>query len=1641
MASSSPTLDLSDFEPVDAAPVATLDMSDFEPVDAPALDMADFEIVPEQAGGATSESNTPSGPSSPVFEAPSAAPVSSAVGDFFKRIGAGIASGTADVVAAGYKAADDLSLPGAAAMKAVKSLGGPDISGATREFAQDVSSRAATDYGVDPARDKNLASTIASGIGSIIPTLASGPAASLTGGLMMAESGRREAEASGATAGQQDAAFYANAAVGALTEKLLGLPALLKSAQAKKIAAGTLGEIVKRAITQTVQHSAREGTQEGLEQMAGNIIASDIARYDPERPVMQGVGQAALAGAVIGGPVGGLAQVATDVDARNAQQPPAIPAPAPSPNASIDVIPDDFQPVIEQAAVEAEAVGASLTAQAVRESITATSEPAPASPAQPVAAERPISLLSERATRMRLEDGDPVQVGAIEKYGLTVPEGYTRKGEQYVREETKAKPAGEAVPPDGGEPEQRAGVVPKGGREGESGRTTTQTPAEKVEGFLNSITSNPMQRGKLKAALDTPVAKRTGGKIYRGSRGEVVQQLLDDGYAPKKSEASAIADPTRTQWNRMDNRQQQAFEKRKAAAGTKAEYTLEKPDGSFFTVTKAEYDLAKHFQKVESENLSGGESRPEGEMVPKGVTAPADIAPPAQPVTASGAQGEAVTPEPKEKMISEAEVSPNDIARARALPKEGETLGLSMIQRRMQLGYTKAQRILAAIQQEDQNAAPAPEPAASVEAGAVQPAEVGEVAAQAIPPPLPTPAQPRPSAQALGLTPKIPVISWITGNAKRLFTAQGDLPKPVFQKWVERSGRVAQEAKATQFAVKDLYDSVAEEFKISAPKMLTEGLASVPETFVDQMNTALSGDAVAMAALPPKVQAAVSKMRTHIDTLSEEMVRKGLVDSDLAAAISANQGAYLTRTYKIFEDAKWAEKIPAPIFNRARTYLHRQLTARNPAATVDDADRVLRNMLSDWATEAKDLRAKGGTLGAKDLTSFIKRKDIAPELREVMGENRNIIHNYATSVSKTARFIADQEFLNHVRTIGDGNFLFTADNAPQGFNTQIAAEGSQVLSPLNGLRTSPEIARAFEEWGKSSIDPGPILQALRIVNAWGKGVKTIGSILTQARNFTGQPFFFLGNGHFNMKPLKDAVAGVSGDLGLRSDAAARAVVLDAANHGLVGENAYAGEFREAWQEAMLNSSSDVPNEFAAEFLAKRLARKTIKGAEKLYQVTDELGKIVGWENEIQRLTEMNPGTPAAEIKRMAAERIRNTYPTYSQSPQALRTFRQQPFFGPFATFWYETFRTTFHNLRYGIEDLKGPTAAHKKAGAQRLAGTMAVLSMAGYGIQMATKALFGIDDKEEEDVRRMLPPWAQNAQLAFTGKEDKKYDFVNLSYMNPYSTLSDPAIGMISAFQRGEDADQIFGRGLAEVFRPFMDEQIATAAMVDVMRNQTKTGKKVYNPQDSWEVKGPAMFLHIVGAAALPGTIDRLNRRIIPALKGEVTAQGRAPEPAKEVVAEFTGVRFESLDMEQALQFKTGRFINDENDAEQIFRSVAGRRGTVENAEVIDAYRSAEESRFELWQDLYRDYRAALRSGVSESEAQRAMQARKLPRQTITDIADGRYRHFEPSKELTRKAEEAGRKLPVAELETVRKEIPTVLQDVGRPATNTSRQE
>ena len=149
--------------------------------------------------------------------------------------------------------------------------------------------------------------------------------------------------------------------------------------------------------------------------------------------------------------------------------------------------------------------------------------------------------------------------------------------------------------------QQQAEALRKEKAEREERAATAKAERDAITArYIDSQKLHPVQKGRLAAILDAQVAKQSGDKIYRGDRASVVREMLANGYKPHSASVPAIKELTASQLNRMDNRQQAEYERKKAAAGTRTEYMLAKEDGSGFVVTKTEHDYAQWLQSVDA---------------------------------------------------------------------------------------------------------------------------------------------------------------------------------------------------------------------------------------------------------------------------------------------------------------------------------------------------------------------------------------------------------------------------------------------------------------------------------------------------------------------------------------------------------------------------------------------------------------------------------------------------------------------------------------------------------------------------------------------------------------------------------------------------------------------------------------------------------------------------------------------------------------------------------------------------------------------------------------------------------------------------------------------------------------------------------
>lgn len=854
----------------------------------------------------------------------------------------------------------------------------------------------------------------------------------------------------------------------------------------------------------------------------------------------------------------------------------------------------------------------------------------------------------------------------------------------------------------------------------------------------------------------------------------------------------------------------------------------------------------------------------------------------------------------------------------------------------------------------------------------------------------------------------------VAAGFQRNFTSRGDLPDSVFQESIKRTGKIKAMEQEGKYITRDFNRTLREVYGLNRAGM-ESNLQQVPKEDIQKFNAYLTKEDDG-STIDPRVREQLGKMRSHLDNLSNELVRRGLVDSKLEKVVTDNLGVYLTRSYRFFDDPKWADNIPKERLNKARNFILSEMRRSNPAATEQDADRQVRNMIEDWKKDGVDSFVRGGKLGGKDFYTFFKRKDIAPEIRALLGEYQDPQVNFTRSVAKIARYLGDQEFLNKVKQDGMGKFLFESDQAPAGYNTLIATEGSSTMEPLNGLRTSPEIAKVFEEYGKRDNANG-LWKAIMALNAFTKTAATVGSVQTQMRNLWGQIYFNTMNGDFRLNNYGKSAKSVLADLGAMSDPEWRKQYANYLRLGVVGDSTIAGEIRES-VKAVFNRDMQ-EDDFSWRSIVHFAKKYGMDKPAEIYQAADDLGKITAFESRKADVKAIHPTWTDKQVEEQAAREIREDYPTHQMASRAVRAFRRQPFLGSFATFNAEMMRSTYNSLNRTRQYLfeNNGNEAMRNIGIRRAVGALTALGGASAGIAALSRLLSEVSPEDDDDVRQFVPSYEQNSNLVYLGKsDDGAVRYIDESRFNPYAMFGDATRAMFSNDEKG--IQSALWEGLVELTGGYADESLILSKVADVNRNKTETGRKVYNDEATTGDKLYESAKH-VGEVLVPGTVKRATTRLLPAITGTENRRGVVPSLPAELAREGLGVSIEDIDFERALEFRARDFPKRISESTSIFTSELYKRGEKDPQKVLDSYQAQENARLGIWTDLYNQASAAIRQGVPRDEVQSILESNGVGKRDARLILNGNYRAYRPSKEVLERAKDRNRAIPTTELDAL----------------------
>jgi hypothetical protein len=744
-------------------------------------------------------------------------------------------------------------------------------------------------------------------------------------------------------------------------------------------------------------------------------------------------------------------------------------------------------------------------------------------------------------------------------------------------------------------------------------------------------------------------------------------------------------------------------------------------------------------------------------------------------------------------------------------------------------------------------------------------------------------------------------------------------------------------------------------------------------------------------------------MRQYIDHLSTQYVEilnndiRQLTEAgeneraDLIQTIVGNIGTYVNRSYRAFDDPNWFKNIPDETINAAREYL----TARHieTGETPEEAARLAEVAVHEivktgTAYSSMEAFIKEAKLGAKDLSVLKQRKQIAPQIRELLGEYVDPRLNFAKSASKMGRLIWNQKFLDRVLSVGMDEFLFEGTDRPPEATKQFAGESSEAYAPLNGLWTYPEVEQAFvDALGKENMEQW--YRTIVQLNGMVKFGKTILSPTTAMRNWQSAMFFTLANGHFDITQASKSFGGLREYFTQMGKPEQLKYLREMKRLGVVYDTPYAGEMMRLLADSRIEDMLKGKRGTAID-----VADWLLKNARQFYQYGDDFWKIIGFENE-KNLLMKHAKMSEKEAKIEAAERIRNTYPTYSMVGKALQSLRRFPLAGTFVSFPAEIIRTSVNIVKYAAEDMKTP--GMRPIAMHRLAG-LAIVSSFAYALQELMKTVVGVDDDEEEAVRQLAAPWQRNSNLIFTGRGDKgELQYIDISFLDPYNYWKRP----ITAIMRDQDWEDSAVDVIQETTSPFLGTDIAAGTIFEILANKKATGAPIYSEHDKpWEIS-KAIANHL-RKSIQPGIVSNVERTL-KAIKGERSPSGRVYNIEDEAMA-WGGWRVSTLDPKTSLYYRSYDFKDAKRDATRKLNSVIRDPNKISDDELKDAYELSDELRNEAYEDMSRVIHAARKSGLTNQKMRVILIRSGVTAKDASHLLKGKVPKWRPSKTAMKNA-------------------------------------
>lgn len=758
-------------------------------------------------------------------------------------------------------------------------------------------------------------------------------------------------------------------------------------------------------------------------------------------------------------------------------------------------------------------------------------------------------------------------------------------------------------------------------------------------------------------------------------------------------------------------------------------------------------------------------------------------------------------------------------------------------------------------------------------------------------------------------------------------------------------------------------------------------------------------------SMPNYLKRALTVMRIHIDSMTEEMILNGVINDPVEVQeFRNNKGKYLGRFYDMFINGKGltlnniVEKlkdVDETVIEKARDLIRSEVTQSvtraNPTLTQDELDRVIENEVDDVLNRiVEDIAnpyVKRPMKGSVNMKQLMERQNIVEPIRALMGEVTNPVSRYYATIGKMSSIVAGMKYLNEIRQIGMGKFLFEQNdpNRPKG-TVRISSDTNKNLLPLAGLYTFPEIR---DEFANYMVYQNTGANLLNKAMGTAKYMNTVGNLPTHIKNFASNIGILVNNGY-----IFDATNAIQ--FIINEPKAFEKAYEELRKSGTLNNNINATELRTYFQD-----NNDIDKVLSNKFKKGNAIKKIGKGLTDLYNLEDDVFKVIAYIAESQRYSKALYGvefsqlsnTDKDNVSKKTVEIVKSILPLYSRVPPFIKGMNKMLYLGSFMSFTAESIRVSKNTILLALRELGDPKTRY--IGAKRLGGVVAWNTAYGWGTttsaaavgSMATGAftywinavqqLLSDDDEEnkkraqkEQSIRRVVRDFNISSDIYPTQANNGKLVYYDIGSVNPYNFVSN-FLNRLDQLTKddGEGIVMDIFRAIGHSFAPFVKQDFIASRLLTAYEAlsggripQNSYGKEIYRNSDPAFEKGKALAAY-VGDVFTPGMVRNMWKA------KEMVKEGNVEGAKAEVVSTLT-IRKNVIDGERWFygRIKSGAtpYFKDIDSYSKEYSSLAYKN--VPDSEKDAVYLENAAKIKKLIYETALDYKAAIDIGVEEGK-------------------------------------------------------------------------